>query len=84
MVFAQQNTLPTTGNVGIGTLNPDSRLNVNGNVKIDSTLTIIDSVRIQKNLRVEQDVRFLGLAKMNDVKVLDNFVSNGLSKHKRE
>lgn len=78
--YAQQNTLPQSGNVGIGTINPDSKLSVNGSVRIDSALIVKDSVRINKNLRVDQDVRFLGLAKMNDVKVLDNFVSNGLSK----
>lgn len=78
--YAQQNTLPQSGNVGIGTINPDSKLSVNGSVRIDSALVVKDSVRINKNLRVDQDVRFLGIAKMNEVKVLDNFVSNGLSK----
>lgn len=79
-IFAQDNSLPQTGNVGIGTLSPDSKLSVNGNVKIDSALIVKDSVRINKNLRVDENVRFLGEAKMNDVKILDNFVSNGISK----
>ena len=78
--FSQQNSLPQSGNVGIGTINPDSKLSVNGNVRIDSALVVKDSVRINKNLRVDEDVRFLGEAKMKDVKVLDDFQSNGLSK----
>lgn len=44
--IAQDNTLPTTGNVGVGTLNPTARLNVNGSVKIDSSLVINDSLRV--------------------------------------
>ncbi|AEA43830.1 hypothetical protein [Fluviicola taffensis] len=78
--FAQTNTLPTTGNVGIGTTTPSERLTVNGSARIDSALVVKDSVRINKNLRVDQDVRFLGETKMKDVKVTDEFVVNGLSK----
>lgn len=79
--FSQtNNTLPTTGKVGIGTVSPSAKLDVNGNVIIDSCLIVKDSVHIQKNLRVSQDVKIAGklvivdnsVAK-NNFKVLGNF-----------
>jgi hypothetical protein len=78
--YTQTNTLPPSGNVGIGTTAPSAALQVNGKARIDSSLIVKDSVHIQKNLRVEQDVRFLGLAKMNDVKISNDFIANGISK----
>lgn len=57
---AQDNTLPNTGNVGIGTLNPTARLDVNGNMKIDSCLHIKDSLLIEDNARIMQDMRVEG------------------------
>lgn len=83
-IYAQQNTLPTSGRVGIGTTAPTSRLDVNGSVKIDSALVVKDSVRINKNLRVDQDVRFFGLTKLNETKVLMDFTVQGLSKFNGE
>lgn len=60
-IFAQQeNTLPETGNVGIGTLNPSAKLDVNGHVRIDSTLMIKDSILVQKDARIEQDLKIEG------------------------
>ena len=41
--IAQQNTLPTTGKVGIGTSTPAEALEVSGNVRIDSCLMVKDS-----------------------------------------
>jgi hypothetical protein len=35
-VFAQDNTFPGQGNVGIGTLNPQAKLDVKGNIQISS------------------------------------------------
>ncbi len=52
-VFSQSNTLPPNGNVGIGTTSPTSKLQVNGNAMIDSTLTVKDSIVIQKAARVK-------------------------------
>ncbi len=75
-VFSQSNTLPPNGNVGIGTTSPTSRLQVNGNAMIDSTLTVNDSLIIQKSarikdvLRVDSDVIVKGDIRIkNDLKV---------------
>lgn len=78
--FSQTNTLPSVGNVGIGTSTPTVRLTVAGSTRIDSALVVKDSVVFNKSLRVDQNVRFLGETKMNQVKVTDEFVVNGLSK----
>lgn len=52
--FAQQeNTIPQSGNVGIGTTNPSAKLDVNGSAVFDSTVVIKDSLEIQKSLRVK-------------------------------
>lgn len=56
----QENTLPETGNVGIGTLTPSAKLDVNGHVRIDSTLMIKDSILVQKDARIEQDLKIEG------------------------
>ncbi|MGV3631962.1 MAG: hypothetical protein ACO1O6_12200 [Bacteroidota bacterium] len=53
VTYAQQeNTIPAEGNVGLGTLNPSAKLDVNGNVHIDSTL------KVKKGLTAEEEVRF--------------------------
>ena len=60
------NTLPPTGNVGVGTTTPNSKLDVVGNTKlggkvtIDSTVIIKDSLTIKKRLTVDQDVLIKG------------------------
>ena len=53
-----QNTVPTNGNVGIGTMNPSAKLDVNGHTKIDSTLIVKDSVRFKSRLTVDEKVVF--------------------------
>lgn len=44
--YAQENVIPESGNVGIGTLNPNSKLDVHGRVNIDSSLFVNDSITI--------------------------------------
>lgn len=46
--------------MGIGTLNPSAKLDVNGHVRIDSTLMIKDSILIQKDARVLEDLKVEG------------------------
>lgn len=55
----QENILPDQGNVGLGTLNPSAKLDVKGNVKIDS------SMMVKKNLVVEGDVDIPHLPPIN-------------------
>ncbi len=77
--FAQENVLPENGNVGLGTLNPSAKLDVNGNVHIDSMLMVKDSIliqknaRIQNNLTVEQQVKLPNLNQSNGLET-DNIL----------
>ncbi len=68
--FAQDNTLPTTGNVGIGTLSPSARLDVNGNMKVDSCLHVKDSLLIEDNARIMSDMWVEGETRLDgDTKI---------------
>jgi hypothetical protein len=69
--FIAQNTLPTTGNVGIGTTTPETNLDVKGCSKLDTVYiretftvdkatTLRDSVTIQKTLKIEENIEVLG------------------------
>lgn len=97
--LAQTNILPTNGNVGIGTLTPSAKLDVNGKLIVDSMVVFKDSLRVQKKLIVDQDVkikgksvfvgtgkfkndlRVLGVARMNDKLVVDGLTTmNGNAK----
>src|SRR5690606_38886565 len=70
--FAQDNSIPTTGNVGLGTLNPCARLNVNGRAVIDSALLVKDSINIEKDLIVNQNVRIEGSLSVNENSTANN------------
>lgn len=65
--YSQENIIPEKGKVGLGTLNPSAKLDVNGKVHIDSMLFVKDSVlidkdiRVRKNLKVEKNVRFTSI-----------------------
>ncbi|PCJ24235.1 MAG: hypothetical protein COA97_10095 [Flavobacteriales bacterium] len=92
--FAQSpNTLPATGDVGIGTLTPGAKLDVNGRMKVDSNAIFKDSVNIKKRLTVDQDIKVLGNSVLvgnvkakSELKVLgvgkfkDKVVIDGLTK----
>src|SRR5690606_6892403 len=77
-VFAQQNTIPSNGNVGLGTTNPNAKLDVNGRVKIDSTLVVKDSVTIESSMRVMGESTFED-ARFNNVDVIGTFNAWGAS-----
>ena len=58
--FSQSNTLPSSGNVGIGTTSPTERLTVNGSARIDSTLTVRDSMVVDRDAHIGSDLRVDG------------------------
>src|SRR5690606_35504828 len=78
-VFAQQNTIPSNGNVGLGTTNPNAKLDVNGRVKIDSTLVVKDSVTIEKSMRVMEESSFEGDSKFTNVDITGTLKVGGAS-----
>ncbi|MCL4856568.1 MAG: hypothetical protein KJZ55_04725, partial [Flavobacteriales bacterium] len=66
-LFSQTvNMLSDTGNVGVGTASPSTKLEVIGDTKLDGRLEIInevsikDSLKVDKKLTVEQDVKIKG------------------------
>ncbi len=63
--FAQSNTLPTNGNVGIGTTSPTERLTVNGSARIDSTLTVRDSMIVDRDAHIKSDLQVDGNTTLN-------------------
>ena len=71
-----QNTFPTNGNVGINTSSPSAKLDVNGNMIVDSSLTVKDSVvfesdsRTKGRLYVEDKAYFLEKVYMNEKLIL--------------
>lgn len=54
--YGQTNTVPASGNVGIGTLNPTATLDVNGRMKVDSSLVVKDSVIVDKDIRTKNRI----------------------------
>lgn len=61
-----QNKLDPTGNVGVGTMNPSAKLDVNGKMRVDSSVWIKDSVQIDKKLTVKQDLKINGESVFTD------------------
>ncbi len=65
-VSAQSNQIDSTGNVGIGTTNPNTPLEVigkttlHGVVAIDSSVVIGDSLVIERDTKVKEDLRVDG------------------------
>lgn len=60
--YSQTNTLPASGNVGIGTTSPSAKLQVNGSAKIDSMLTVKDSMIVNKTANLKSDLKVAGAA----------------------
>lgn len=78
--FSQSNTLPSNGNVGIGTTTPSTKLQVNGSARIDSTLIVKDSLVIHRSARVKSDLKVDGNAVLrNDATVRNDFKVLGKS-----
>lgn len=78
--FIAQNTLPSNGNVGVGTITPSASLEVVGSTRLGGAVTVVDSVRIEKKLRVDQDVRILGKTVMLDnARAKSNFTVEGIT-----
>jgi hypothetical protein len=79
----ETNTLPESGNIGIGTITPSEKLDVNGSVNIDSSLVIGDSIIIRKSARVSEDMTVGGNTSLQaaavaaDLKVEGNIVYSG-------
>lgn len=79
LLAQQENTIEESGNVGIGTTNPESKLDVRGSVKIDSTLSVKDSAVFEKNMTVQQNMRIEGDSRFNNVHILGTLKTEGLN-----
>lgn len=65
MSFAQENEINEMGNVGIGTITPTHKLEVKGDVKIDSTLLVRDSLAVSRGAGIEGDLTVAGNTYLN-------------------
>jgi len=65
MSQAQTNALPTSGNVGIGTANPQCALEVKGEAVIDGKMQVDSSVTLRDNLKVLGNLRLKDMQDAN-------------------
>lgn len=76
--FSQTNSLPATGNVGIGTTAPDQKLTVRGSARIDSMLVVKDSIVVNKTATIKSDLKVVGNTNLkNDLKVGGSTILTG-------
>jgi hypothetical protein len=59
------NTLPSNGNVGIGTTNPATKLQVCGNVVMDSSLVVKDTATFERDISLREDLKVDGNVYVN-------------------
>ena len=77
--FSQTNTLPASGNVGIGELNPDQKLTVRGSARIDSTLMVRDSVIVDRGAHVGGDLTVDGQTILRGELILKSLLDSTLT-----
>lgn len=77
--YSQTNTLPTSGNVGIGELNPDQKLTVRGSARIDSTLMVKDSMIVDRGAHVGGDLTVDGQTILGGGLILKNLLDSTLT-----
>jgi len=65
--FAQVNTLPTSGKVGIGTTSPNEALEVKGNMAVDSSMVVKDTLIVEDDARIMHDMRVEGATEVHDL-----------------
>jgi hypothetical protein len=58
-----QNALPSSGDVGIGTTSPSSKLQVCGRTTLDSTVTVRDTLRAERDVIIDQNLIVNGQVK---------------------
>lgn len=87
LLYAQTpNSVPSTGNVGLGTNSPNCKLEVVGNSRlsghatIDSTVVVKDSARFEKDMTIEGNVVINGDARIDhNLKVDGSFTVSSLA-----
>lgn len=77
--FSQTNILPSSGNVGIGELNPDQKLTVRGSARIDSTLMVKDSMSVDHGAHVGGDLTVDGKTILAGDLILKSLVDSTLT-----
>ncbi len=79
--YSQQNTMNSTGNVGIGTTSPDTKLHVAGNIKVDSCIIISDSLIVDKSIHTKSDMLIDGETIIKgDTEIEEDLTIDGITK----
>lgn len=74
----QQNAVQNTGNVGVGTTNPQYKLEVNGTTRLDSSLIVKDTSLFEKSIHVLENTTVEGEMRMqSDATVLQDLRVKG-------